>query len=178
MFGWGPGRFREATSSRVTASFARAEEPDRLFYDAHNVAVEQLVTTGLVGLVLFAGFVVTVFRRARGPLVWFAAGVALTWLLNPLSICTAPVALVALGAAWNQAPPRPARSSSDRTALARGVGAVLAAAGIVVGGVLIWTDLLIERGTHPTDVETLEAAAHLRPGDPVLQGLIIDAASV
>ena len=175
VFGWGPGRFREATSSRVTASFARAELPNRLFYDAHNVAVEQLVTTGVVGLVLFGGFVVTVLRRARGPLVWFAGGVALTWLLNPLSICTAPVVLVALGAAWAQAPPP--RSSPQRLAVARAVGAALAIVGMLIGGVLVWTDVLIERGSDPTNLDTLESAARLRPGDPVLQGLLIDAAS-
>lgn len=177
VFGWGPGRFREATSARVTADFARAEVPNRLFYDAHNIAVEQLVTTGVVGLVLFGGFVVTVFRRARGPLVWFAGGVALTWLLNPASICTAPVVLVALGAAWAQAPPRPSASSPRRVAAVRGVGALLALVGIVVGGIAIWSDVLLERGSDPTDIETLESAARLRPGDPVMQGLLLDALS-
>lgn len=173
--GWGPGRFREATSTRVTQEFAAAETPDRLFYDAHNVAVEQLVTTGVIGLVLFGGFVVAVFRRARGPLVWFAGGVALTWLLNPTSVCTAPVVLLALGAAWTQQPARTAAPSARRVAAARGVGAGLALAGAVVGGTLIWTDVLIERGSVDADVAVLEDAARLRPGDPVLQGLVADA---
>ncbi|MGN6692712.1 MAG: O-antigen ligase family protein [Aquihabitans sp.] len=177
VFGWGPGRFREATSDRVTASFARGETPNRLFYDAHNVAVEQLVTTGIVGLVLFGGFVVTVFRRARGPLAWFAGGVALTWLLNPLSVCTAPVVLVALGAAWSQAPPRPSTASARRTAAARGIGAALALVGLLVGGALIWSAALIQQGSDPTDVATLERAARLRPADPVVQGIIADAAA-
>jgi hypothetical protein len=176
VFGWGPGRFREATSKRVTATFARSETPNRLFYDAHNVAVEQLVTTGIVGLVLFGGFVVTVFRRARGPLVWFAGGVALTWLLNPLSVCTAPVALVALGAAWSQAPPRARSSSPRRTAVARGVGAGLALVGLLAGGALVWADVLIQQGSAPTDLAKLRSAARLRPGDPVLQGAVADAA--
>ena len=175
VFGWGPGRFREATSSRVTAAFAKAETPDRLFYDAHNIGIEQLVTTGIVGLVLFGGFVVTVLRRARGPLVWFAGGVALTWLLNPLSVCTAPVVLVALGAAWAQAPPRPLRSAPERVALARAVGAAVAVAGFLLGGVLVWTDVLIKQGSDPTNVETIETAVRLRPADPVLQGLLTDA---
>ncbi|MCB0959566.1 MAG: O-antigen ligase family protein [Acidimicrobiales bacterium] len=177
--GWGPGRFREATAPRTTAAFVRAEGPDKLFYDAHDLFVEHLVTTGVVGLGLLVGFVVVSFRRARGPLAWFAAGVALTWLLNPASACTAPVALLALGAAWR---PRgaPARHPATplrvgRVPVGRSIGAVVGVLGALAGATLVVADAYVDRATVDADVDAAQTAQRLLPGDATITGLVTDA---
>jgi O-antigen ligase len=99
VLGWGPNGFRDATERRITLRYAKAEGPGAVYPEAHNLAVETLVTTGLPGLVALGGFAWCAFRRARGPLAWYAAGVAVTWLLEPVAIETAPTALLALGLA-------------------------------------------------------------------------------
>ncbi|NLV55123.1 MAG: O-antigen ligase family protein, partial [Acidimicrobiales bacterium] len=102
--GWGPGRFQEATSPRISRQFAIDAGPDRLYPDAHNVAVEALTTLGPIGLGLLVAWVVVAARGARGPLAWLAAGCGLVWLLSPVSVAVAPVALIALGAARGPVP--------------------------------------------------------------------------
>jgi O-antigen ligase len=100
LTGWGVGRFRSATTPRTTPAFVRAEGPDREYFDAHNLFVEQLVAVGIPGLVLLVGFGWSLRRRVEGPLAWFAAGVAVTWLLEPISIGTGPLVMLALGASF------------------------------------------------------------------------------
>ncbi|MEZ5180946.1 MAG: O-antigen ligase family protein [Acidimicrobiales bacterium] len=171
--GWGPGRFREATSSRTTAAFVRAERPDKLFYDAHDLFVEHLVTTGLVGLVLLLGFLLAAARRARGPFAWFALGVAVTWLLNPPSATTAPIALLALGAAWTRQPASTARAVS-RPGVGRTVGAAVAAVGVALGVNLLVVDAYVHRATTTGDLGAARTAQRLYPGDAVITGLVTD----
>lgn len=99
VFGWGPNGFRNATEPRTTLRFVQAEGPGSVYSQAHNLVVEVLVTTGIGGVVLLGGFTWLAVRRARGPLAWYAAGVMVTWTLEPVVIATAPTALLALGLA-------------------------------------------------------------------------------
>lgn len=103
ILGHGPGLFRHATTEHLTLEFARAEGPDRVFYDAHNVFVEYATATGLIGLALLVALVVMLARSTRGPLAVFAAAVSFTWLLEPASLHTASLVLLALGAAGGAA---------------------------------------------------------------------------
>jgi hypothetical protein len=97
--GSGPGRFQAATSPKLKADFARAQPNGQIFTNAHNAVFEYAATTGLIGVVLLLVWTVIVLRRARGPLAWFAVATALTWTLQPMSVITAPLVFVALGAA-------------------------------------------------------------------------------
>lgn len=170
VLGYGPGRFRVATSARTTAAFTRSEGPDRLYFDAHNVAIEQLVTTGVLGLVAIAGFAWYAARSARGPMAWFAVGLMATWLLEPVSISTGPVALLALGAAFTipfdrAAGPGPSARLARR---AQVVGVALATAGLVAGACLVASDALVQKAIDSTSVDQIERAQRLMPPDAVL----------
>lgn len=178
VVGWGPGRFGEATTPRATAAFVRAESPDRFFHDAHNLLVEHLVTSGVVGVALLLAFGALAVGRARGPAAWFVLGVTVTWMLNPASTTTAPVALIALGAAWRREPagapaPAPLRIGSIR--VGRLVGAVAGALGVLAGGVLIAADAYVDQGTITGDLATVERAQRLLPGEATITGLVTDA---
>ncbi len=183
VLGWGSGRFRAATSDQVTAAFVREQGPERLFFDAHDLFVEHLVADGIVGLALLVGFGVVAARRARGPLAWFAAGVAVTWLLNPMSVATAPLALLALGAAapWSplraegeaEAPAAEDRlvSTARRSRPAVVIGTALALVGAAAGGCLVAADALLARATTNGDVALVQRAERLLPPDSVVSDL-------
>lgn len=174
LVGWGPGRFREATGPRTTAAYVRAEGPDKLFYEAHNVVVETAVTTGIVGLLLLGGFVVSIVRRSRGPLAWFGGGVAMLWLTNPVSVSTAPAAMLALGAAATASLPRPDPASPFRR-YAWGIGAVLAVIGLIAGVNLLRADALLDRAVVDGDVDTTLAAHLLLPRDSTIANMVTQA---
>ena len=57
ILGYGPGRTYVALQARRSASFARHETPDLLYYDAHDLVVEVFTTTGVLGLIAFGGWV-------------------------------------------------------------------------------------------------------------------------
>lgn len=181
LVGWGPGRFREATSGAVDLEFVRAEGIDRFYFDAHNLVVEQLVAVGLPGALLLGAFGVLAARRARGPLAWFAAGVAITWLLQPTALTTVPPALLALGIAGGGPRPEP---PSARPAVRAAVLAIAALAGLAAFAFAardVAVARLVEQANGGGDpVPSLERAAELRPNDPwvadlLTQGLLLRA---
>lgn len=181
VVGWGPGRFREATSGAVDLEFVRAEGIDRFYFDAHNLVVEQLVAVGVPGAILLGAFGVLAARRARGPLAWFAAGIAVTWLLQPTALATVPPALLALGIAGGGPRPEP---PSARPAVRAAVLAVAALAGLAALAFAardVAVARLVEEANAGGDpVPPLERAAELRPNDPwvadlLTQGLLLRA---
>lgn len=183
--GWGPGRFREATASKVTRDFVIAEGPDKLFYDAHNLVIQELVATGVIGLGLLGMFGWRSVRRCRGPLAWFAGGVALTWLLNPVSACTGPLVLLALGASHRST----AGGADDPAELgaagdppvgrraAQAVGAVLALVGVLFGARLLVADAYLDKAVASASVPDAEAADRFWPDDAVVANLLAQARS-
>jgi hypothetical protein len=133
LVGFGPGGFRPSIQGRFTAEFVRTsayDEQHGSWFDAHNLAVEVLVTVGIIGLVLLGVFLWFSLRRARGPLLAGFAAIAMSWTMQPMSVSTAPIALLCLGAAAPlvAAPPEWTRRSIARPALAvaGSLGAVLA----------------------------------------------------
>lgn len=171
MVGFGPNRFRAATNRAVDAEFVQSEPRERVFFDAHNVAVEVLVATGLPGLVLCLGFAWAVARRARGPLAWYAAGVACTWLLEPVSITTAPTVMLALGLAAldGRAEPDPPPANRSRRLAFRAVSTLLVVMALVAGGRLLYVDHLyyVDEG-EISQLPDAEHAAALMPKDPAV----------
>lgn len=179
VLGIGPGRFRVIGTREITAAFVRAEGPDLAYFDAHSLPVEQVVTVGIPGLILVAGFTWGAARRARGPLAWFAGGVALTWLLEPTAVMTGSLALLALGLAdhrpTDEEPPPPASAapppSTGRAASAPAVARVLAAAGLAVVGLVIGlrgvaADSAYTRSRSSYDLADVRRARDLVPRDP------------
>lgn len=132
VLGAGPGRFRAATSRYRTFALARAEGPDRLFTDAHNLVVEYVTTTGLLGLATLAIWVAVATRAATGPLRWFALALLAMHLVQPQSVGTTPLAFLALGAAGPRGPCR------ARAVALPGL-AVAAAAAVAAGALLLGT---------------------------------------
>ncbi len=53
LLGSGPGRYQAATSKYRPLRFARTEGPSKLYYDAHDIVVQMLVTVGLLGTAAF-----------------------------------------------------------------------------------------------------------------------------
>jgi len=133
LWGWGPGGTLAAAGPRRTLAVARAEGPDIMFADAHDLVVESLVTTGVVGFGLLVAWmlsaVVAARRRPRGEgLLGFAALCAAVCLVEPAHPGVAPLAALALGTAGAWAAP----------AARRRVGAaVTAVAGLAVTAWLI-----------------------------------------
>jgi hypothetical protein len=133
LLGSGPGRFQAATSSRLGVEFERVS-PEGLFTDSHNVLIEYATTTGLVGLALLLAWGVATGRRTSGPLAWFAATTATTWLLQPVTVVAAPLVLLAFGAAMEGLRlPRLARAS-------RLVAVVGVSAAVIYAGCLLLSD--------------------------------------
>jgi O-antigen ligase len=99
LLGAGPGRFRAATSPHRSLALVRNEGADRLFFDAHNVFVEYATTTGILGVVAFAAWLLLACGRARGPLLGFALLVLAMHLVEPQFAGTTPLAFLALGVA-------------------------------------------------------------------------------
>jgi hypothetical protein len=183
--GWGLGRFRPAVQGRwspeFTALHAR-DETTAIWFDAHNVVVEIAVTLGIIGIIAATVFAVLAARRSHGPLAAFAAVLAATWLLEPVSYSTLPLVLIAIGAssvkqvemvdgeqgAQTPGSEEPAdgadRSRSGRAQPAARIAVLL---GVLIGsGVLLASVQLREAARPSATYGELESAAGWLPWDP------------
>jgi hypothetical protein len=177
LVGIGPGRFVEASSPRRDLVSVRYEGRDVLMADAHNVFVEILTTTGLLGLLAFATWLLLAAGGARGALAGFAALVGFTLLLEPLDLAVVPVAALALGAATVAGARAPAPPRLTRIAVV--TGAVLALAGVVLGARLVAGDVAYAsavRSSSLTDVERAERLSPPWPQYPGLEAALLDRA--
>lgn len=156
VFGWGPGRFEAATSPRATA--AVSEGGVNVYKDAHNWLVEYAVTAGAVGLGLLLAWLVVSGRAATGPLAGFAVSAGLFMLVEPVSVGIAPLALLALGASG---PPAPRPVPADR--LWRAATGVALVVGLLVAGVFVTGEALLERGRLDSSTAGVARASALLP---------------
>ena len=96
--GSGPGLFEAGTLHLLTQRLNLELGPNRFFSDAHNIVIEVAVTTGVLGLLAFAAWVLGALLRARNLFALFAlAGLAVE-LVEPLNIAITPLIFLALGA--------------------------------------------------------------------------------
>lgn len=99
LIGFGPGEMFEAIDRYQSVGLARAITPALTFVDLHDLFVNVLAMTGVIGLGCFVAFLVTTSYRVRSPLWCFAALLLVVQLVEPLSVGVTPLAFLALGAA-------------------------------------------------------------------------------
>lgn len=161
LTGAGPGRFRAATAARRPLSVARAEGPDRLFVDAHNIVVEYLVTTGVPGVIAVLAAIILAFRRARGEWLGCALMLGGAHLTSPQSVATTPLFFLALGLAH---PRRPSHLPFGRRHRAIQVAACGAA--VAAGALLLRGDFLLNEARLDVELPDALAAERILPPWP------------
>lgn len=138
VVGTGPGTYAAATTELRTPALARAEGPDRLFADAHNLVVEYAVTTGFVGLLSLLGFGALAVRHVRErPLLWLAAGLLVVHAVQPQHVTLTPLLFLGVGASM---------APLERPILLPRLGmALLLAPAAVLAGLLLYGDHLLRQ---------------------------------
>lgn len=156
--GYGPGRWRAATSPYRTLEVVRAGGPDRLYADAHNLPVEYLVTTGLVGLALLLAWLALVVRdvwRPARPDAAVAAGTLLAvHMVEPQHVVLTPIMLLLAAVAGSRRDPGPSRWGVVATVL-------LGVLALVAGGRVLTGDLLYRRAELDFDLDRMQTASAL-----------------
>ena len=160
LLGVGPGRFQAATSRDRTLAIARAEGPEKVFTDGHNLVVEYAVTIGLPGAAALVAWLVLAALLGRGPRLLFALAVLAVGLVEPQSVVTTPVALLLLGAAG------PALLSARRGTGERSVTGAFVAVALAAGGLLLIGDFHLDQARLDSSVGHARAAERLLPPWP------------
>jgi O-antigen ligase len=169
LLGWGPGQFANATTRYLGPEFVRAEGPDRIFRDAHNIVVELSVTVGVLGLVAAAVWLALASWRATRPLVLPVAVLGLTFLLQPLNLHGAVFACLALGGAV-VAGRSEVRLSRPTKATAGALGAI----GLAAGVAFLLTSVFVGRG-RDGDLTSAQRAQALMPWSTLVNASVTGA---
>lgn len=156
LTGRGPGLFRDAITANRSVRETLYTGPDVYYHDAHNLFVEYLTTTGVIGLAGLLTWLVIHIKRGRGWFLWFALAVLAVYQLQPQNNTLLPMAVLALGAAG----PRVETAFSPAIASARWVAAALAA---VLAATLIYGEVQLTTCELDGDVAAGERAARLFP---------------
>lgn len=188
-FGWGLNQFGRAVHGRFSPEFVRRHRYDDLqqtWVDPHNFVVLLLVTLGVVGFLLVVLFVVLACRGRRdGALIAAVVAIAITWLLQPASLHSLPIAMLLLGLAVR---PTVGPGGEDTGALGaddspklvigdpggRRLGTRFA---LVLGALLaLWTLMstyLVDSAGRSGDVEAMQDRAELLfPPDAAVEGYV------
>ena len=174
LLGIGPGQFRTATSPYRPTSVARAEGSEKLFTDAHNLFVEYLTTTGVLGLAALAVWLVAALRPARGWLLVGALGVLAIHLAEPQSVITTPLMFLALGAAAGGRRPAPGRAPATvaARALRTAAPAGLVALAVAAAAVFLVAEFDLGQGQLDLRASPVEQANRLLPAWPRTASLL------
>ncbi len=166
--GWGLGRFRSSVQSRFSLDELIETPLLPQFADAHNVFVELAVLVGVPGLILFLAFGWLAGRESNRLFRAAAATMFVTWLLQPTSYHTLPLALVLLGAGARS----PSDESGDRLRLDGSrrmpTSTVLIIVGLVPALVLGIADVGFKNALWSRDYEAARTMADFFAGDPVV----------
>lgn len=160
LLGVGPGETRVASARYESLALARAIAPGAYFTDAHDLPLEILVTTGLLGFAAALVFVVLAGRRSRGVLVLAAVAALVVELVEPLNVAITPLALLAIGAAG---PLPPARVCGSPRRVLRAVSVVLLALSVAAAGTLVAGDEEYGSATLHYELSSARAASRLLP---------------
>jgi len=166
--GWGPGNTGSAYLANATATDISLAQ--RGIPDAHDLILETLVTSGVVGLLTFLALLLLValaIRRAwRDPRVAWAAAIAIALfvfhLLQPINPAMTPLLFLAAGVAARSpgAPDAsPTRSKAVSIALT-----VPIAAGLVFALLLAASSTLEQVGKTYNSQWALRSAVSIAPG--------------
>lgn len=168
LVGYGFGEFRPAVQGRFSSEFVRdfaAEEITQPWFDPHNAVITVLVAVGVVGLLLFVGWLFVWGSAVRGPLVWALLPIVLSWMLQPMSLHTLPLAMLLFGAAG-------AGTVPAVPVVRRRTAAALAALGVVAGVYLLAADISLRRATNDLDGDRAAVAASMFGRDPISGDLV------
>jgi hypothetical protein len=172
VLGYGPARFFAASAPRTSVESARYTGGDLLYGDAHNVVVEYLVTTGILGFGLGLAWVLVAARRSRGPLAGFCAVVLVTMLFEPQYVGLTPLVALAFGATG---PPVSALPDSRGWRRVGRGAAILALGSAVVGAALgvalVLGDARFRDAVDGSSLQALDAAEPLLPAWPQMPAL-------
>ncbi len=131
VLGWGLGNHGYAVRPHFTEDFVRRfawEDYIISWNDPHNIVVNLLVTSGVVGVVSMAAFVLLQLRSIdEWP--FFAGFMAslLTWMLQPASVHSLPVAMFMLGASALRLAKTDDERNDQTVPIAAGLGVLLVA---------------------------------------------------
>lgn len=196
LTGHGLGQFRAAVQPHFEPEFAAehlAGGGGVAWPDAHNVIVQYAVVGGVVTAASLVAFAVLAGRRASGPAAWGVVAIAVSWLLQPVTLVTAPIVAIWLGVAATpgtgettdvvdsaDGPPADTGGADDDPAdtatgddsreQRRRIDALLLAAGALVALTLVGLDLQLKRAVDAADAREFVAWAKVAPGDPVIAG--------
>jgi O-antigen ligase len=104
LLGSGPGTYLAATEKYRTPKLGRLDGGDSVYADAHNLAVEYVVTMGVVGLVALIAFALLAGRRAGGAMLAVALALLVAHAVQPQNVGLTPLLFLVLGAAGPRSP--------------------------------------------------------------------------
>ena len=176
IVGSGPALFRTAAQRHFTDEFATRFDlrGEQLWADPHNIVVNLAVGTGVVGVLLVLAFVLSGSRRSDRALLAVAVAVAATWLVQPMSIVTAPIAAFFFGLAAQRRTSSPESTEDAHARSTHPVGAVAVIVGLVLAAGLFTIDRRVDAAWGQSDPAELARAAEWYWRDPRLTAQVAE----